>query len=241
MSRVVIITGAASGLGLSLSQKFVKRGDIVYGATKTKRHWKSAKASISKPEKFILTQADVSLEGGVKRFLAKVGRHAGHVDIVINNAGYAGLPVATEKETLPEFLKNLSQNLLSAFLMCKHTLPLLKKQGGGWIVNISSMAGKRGVPRLAAYSAAKFGVLALTQCIAKENPGPNFKCVAVCPGGMNTQMRDKVFGDARRQQSPVFVADMILEILDGKIEVPTGGDILIRHGQVTAVNPPPEA
>ena len=127
--------------------------------------------------------------------------------------------------------------------MCKYTLPLLKEQKRGWIINIASMAGKRAVPSLGAYSVAKFGVTALTQSIAKENPSAGFRCITVCPGGMNTEMRAKLFGrkDAERQQSADFVADKILEILDGKIQVESGGDLVIRHGRITAINPLPEA
>lgn len=240
MNRVVLITGAASGLGLSLSERFVRCGDRVYGVTQSKRHWKLAKERIPESKKFFLTQADVSSEIRVKQFVSTIRRETGRIDILINNAGYANRPLRTEEETLNEFKRNLNHNLLSTFLMCKYTLPLFKEQKEGWLINISSLAGKRAVPRLSAYSASKFGVVALTQCIAKENPEPRFKCIAVCPGGINTEMREKVFGDASRQQSADFVADKILEILQGKIDVPSGGDIVIRHNQVTAIHPPPE-
>ena len=103
------------------------------------------------------------------------------------------------------------------------------------------MAGQRAVPRLAVYSAAKFGVLALSQAVAKENANIDFKCLTVCPGGMNTEMRANLFGweDASRQQSPAFVADTIYDIYRNKIKVESGGDIVIRHGKVTAIHPCP--
>ena len=175
--------------------------------------------------------------------MSVVNHRAGRIDVLINNAGYGNKTSRLEKETLKEFQKNLSGNLVSTFLMCKYTVPLFQKQKSGWIVNISSMAGKRAVPLLGAYSASKFGVIALSQSIAKENLSSGFRCITVCPGGMNTAMRAKIFGkdDAARQQSPDFVADKILEILDGTLEVESGGDILIRHGKITAINPPPEA
>lgn len=243
MGRIVLITGASRGLGLSLAERFVNRGDTVYGLTRTQRSWQAARKKIQNPERFLLCQVDVSSEPKIRTFIQKIRRTPGRVDILINNAGYGGSRSRLEKERLSEFQKHLSQNLLSAFLMCKHTLPFLLKQKSGWIVNIASMAGKRSVPLLAAYSASKFGVVALGQVIAKENPDGGFKCVTVCPGGIHTEMRAKLFGleDSRRQQSANFVADRILDLVDGKIEIESGGDIVIRHGQVTAINPPPAA
>jgi NAD(P)-dependent dehydrogenase (short-subunit alcohol dehydrogenase family) len=101
------------------------------------------------------------------------------------------------------------------------------------IINISSNAGKRAVPSIAAYSAAKFAVVALNQAMAKENLDNGLKCVCVCPGGTNTPMREKIFQDAAKQQSADFVAETIEEIISGKIETETGCDVIIRHGEVT--------
>jgi NAD(P)-dependent dehydrogenase (short-subunit alcohol dehydrogenase family) len=99
------------------------------------------------------------------------------------------------------------------------------------------------VPRLAAYSAAKFGVLALSQAIAKENPETGLRCITVCPGGMNTEMRRELFGaeDAVRQQTPEFVAGIMTQIAEGKITVLSGGHIVIRHSKIAGVFPPPAA
>jgi len=105
------------------------------------------------------------------------------------------------------------------------------------------MAGVRAVPLLTAYSASKFGVLALTQAIAKENEESNFKCITVSPGGMNTQMRSKLFGkkDASKQQPTDFVARKVIKIIEGEIPMKNGENIIIRHSRVTAIQPLPEA
>jgi 3-oxoacyl-[acyl-carrier protein] reductase len=243
MNRIVVITGAAAGLGLSLAERFVRQGDTVYGVTKTKRHWKDVRKHISDTTQINLSQVDTTSEPIVRKFVSKVRKEAGRIDILINNSGYANRPTRLERETVEEFQRNLSANLIAPFLMCKYTLPIFKKQNAGWIINIASMAGKRAVPYLTAYSASKFGVLALTQSLVKENNGARFKCITVCPGGMNTKMRAKLFGkeDAERQQSSEFVADKILEMIDGKLIVESGGDVVIRHGRVTAINPLPAA
>ncbi len=105
------------------------------------------------------------------------------------------------------------------------------------------MAGTRAVPRLAAYSAAKFGLTALTQALAKENTDFPFKTLTVCPGGMNTDMRRSMFGakDAAKQQTPEFVADLILQMVDNKIPVENGAAVVIRYGKITAIQPMPGA
>jgi len=243
LGQIVLITGASSGLGLSLAERFIKRGDTVYGLTLTRKNWPAAKKRIPNSRYFFLVQGDASSEPAVKHFVTSVWRKEGRLDGLIHSAGYGGQLERLEEQNLREFGKHLSTNLVSTFLVCKHAIPLLKKQKKSWLVAISSLAGKRALPRLGAYSASKFGVVALIQTAAKENPDAGFRCFTVCPGGINTKMREKLFGreNAGRQQSADFVADKILEMIDGKIAVSSGGDVVIRHGQVSAVNPLPEA
>ena len=101
------------------------------------------------------------------------------------------------------------------------------------------MAGVRAVPLLSAYSASKFGVLALTQAIAKENQNTPIKCISISPGGINTEMRQKVFKDAKKQQTTKFVADKIIKIVEGELPIPSGNNVIIRHGKITAIQPLP--
>ena len=243
MKKVVVITGATTGLGLSLAAKFLELGDHIFGISKTKKHWASARKRLGHTKQLELFQLDVTSESGVARFFDKLKKQTKRVDVVINNAGYVDLLTPVDRLTLTEFRNHIDLNLISTFLMCKYAIPIFRKRGSGQLVNISSMAGKRAVPKLAAYSAAKFGVVALTQAIAKENEGAGWKCFAVCPGGINTQMRAKIFGraDSAKQQSADFVANIIFQVANGQIKVESGGDVVIRHGKITAINPLPEA
>lgn len=242
MSRVVVITGASRGLGLRLACKFLANGDTVFGVTKTKEHWPKAKQSVQSLDRFFLKQADLTSEKKASSFLKAVVKEKGRLEVLINNAGYGGGLSRVEATDASEFRKHFTHNLLSQFYMCKHAIPIFRSQRGGLIINISSMAGKRAVPRLAAYSASKFGVLALSQCVAKENADSGLKCITVCPGGMNTQMRSGLFGekDAEAQQNADYVADVIMDIVNDKTHVESGGDIVIRHGKVTAINSSPD-
>ncbi len=119
----------------------------------------------------------------------------------------------------------------------------MKKQRAGLIVNIASMAGKMGHGGLADYSASKFGVIGLTQSVAWELYDAHLsrvRIVAVCPGGINTPMRAKIFNkkDAERQQSAEQVAEVIAHIVDGDLAVPNGGDVIVKNGEAKAVNNP---
>lgn len=241
MGRIVIITGAGSGLGLSLVQRFITSSDEVFAITRTKINWNKILTTTGNSAHLYLRQVDLVNENQVKRLISGICRTKKRIDLLINCAGYGSGVRAVQDLSLKELRDNLEQNLVTAFLMCKYTIPVMRRQSSGLIVNISSMAGKRAVPRVFAYSASKFGVIALSQCVAKENADANVKCVTVCPGGMNTPMREKFFGkeDAAKQQSPDFVADVTIQVVEGRIAVESGGDIVIRHGQITAINPSP--
>ncbi|MFH0985125.1 MAG: SDR family oxidoreductase [Candidatus Omnitrophota bacterium] len=242
MKRTVVITGASRGLGLALAKQFTDLGDTVFGISRTRKNWPAAKEAVPS-DRFKLIAGDITSEKTVKTLLAGIKRRTGRIDILINNAGYCAPLAPVEKVTLKEFREHFKQNLDTAFLMCKYAVPIMKKQPKALIMNVSSMAGTRAVPRLVSYSAAKFGVLALSQAVAKENAETGLQCITVCPGGMNTEMRRELFGneDAERQQTPEFVAGIMTQITEGKLEVLSGGHIVIRHGKITGVFPPPAA
>ena len=242
MKRTVVITGASRGLGLALAKQFIELGDTVFGISRTRKYWPAAKKAVPS-DRFKLLSGDITSEKTVKTLLARIKRRTGRIDILINNAGYCAPLAPVEKVSLKEFREHFKQNLDTAFLMCKYAVPIMRKQPQALIMNVSSMAGTRAVPRLVSYSAAKFGVLALSQAVAKENADTGLQCITVCPGGMNTEMRRELFGDedAARQQTPEFVAGIMTQITEGKLEVLSGGHIVIRHSKITGIFPLPEA
>lgn len=243
MSRTVLITGASKGLGYSLAKIFAAEGDHVIALSRTTQTLKKLQKEF--PHSTIEAHSiDVTSESKIKRLVNNIKRKKINIDILINNAGYGGGLSRVEDTTIKEYNKFIDINLTSAFLMSKYFIPIFRKQKSGLLINISSMAGKRGVPRLFAYSASKFGMQALTECIAKENDDlENFKCITICPGGMNSKMRSDIFGkkDAARQQSTDFVAGLINDVINNKIPLNSGSDIVIRHGKITAIHPLPGA
>ena len=184
---------------------------------------------------------DILNKKQVDKFVDNVIDSHNKIDVLINNAGYVNELENTENVTEEEFERCMKTNIYSVFYFLKKVIPIMRKQDSGIIVNIASIAGKRGVPTLSSYSASKFAVIGLTQSVGKELKNTNVICIAVCPGGMNTEMRAKVFGprDAKKQQDPKFVANVVRDIIIGKIKVPNAGDISIRHGKIIAIDPAP--
>lgn len=239
--KIAIVTGASSGLGLEITKKLIQQNWIVFGVSKTKKHWQSALSQIKHKDRIQLFRCDVSREKEVKRFFSMFRKKVNRFDLLVNNAGYVSPLRYLEEIPYREFAENINHNLFSVYLMCKYAMPIFSKsEKKGLIINISSMAGKRAVPKLAPYSASKFGVVALSQAIAKEKEN-KLNCITVCPGGINTEMRANLFGtdDSRKQQSAEFVAGVILDVINEKIQVASGGDIVIRHGKITSINAAP--
>jgi len=241
--KIAVITGGSKGLGKELAKFFSAEGSTVVICSRSANDLKSVCNEIvgagGKCEYFVV---DVTNKKRVDKLIDKVLSSHGRVDVLVNNAGYATKWKGIEKNTEGEFETCFRTNVYSIFYFLKKIVPIMRRQNSGSIINISSMAGKRGIPNLAAYCASKFAVVGLTQSVAKELKDTDVLCISVCPGGMSTEMRSKIFGleDAKKQQSPQYVANVIKDVLLGKIKVPNGGDIIIRHGKIMAINPAPE-
>ena len=241
--KVVVITGAGKGLGKELARILSVEGCKTVICSRSENDLaKLCKEITDNGGKCEYSVVDVTNKKQVYGFIDKTMKKQGRIDVIINNAGYINEWKEIEKITEQEFENNFKTNVYSTYYFLKKIVPVMRKQGEGVIVNISSMAGKRGLPNLTGYCASKFAVIGLTQSVAKELENANVFCFAVCPGGMDTRMRTKLFGDedSKRQQSPNYVASVIRDVLVGKIKIPNGGDISIRHGKITAITPPPE-
>ena len=135
---------------------------------------------------------DVSVATGVESLVSTVLDTLGRVDVLVNNAAY---PRGNDRVPLPEldeavWRRVLDIKLTGAFLLCKRVVPVMMRQGWGRIINLSSIAGKRGSPNTAAYNAANFGIQGLTQSIAQEVARHGVTVNAVCPGTIDTARMD---------------------------------------------------
>ena len=150
--RAVVVTGGAQGIGSAIVARMEASGANV-------RVWDVA---VKKDP------VDVSDPGQVEKATAKVVAELGGVDVLINNAGIAGLNSPTVEYPFDEWERVLRVNLTSQFLCCRAVAPHMVRRKYGRIVNIASIAGKEGNPNAVAYSASKAGVIALTKSLGKE-------------------------------------------------------------------------
>ena len=222
--KVVVLTGASSGIGYSLLKYFISEGAIVYASSRNERE-----ITEKDKQECHFELLDLSDEVNVEKYTKVVLQKENRVDILINNAGVAHNLALIEEMNVEMFNSIIKDNVMPTFNMMKYIMPIMKKNNSGTVINISSRAGRRAVPKLSAYTAAKFAVRGLTESVAKEVQETGIKCVTISPAGVNTGMRAMVFGkeDAENQQDTSRITDIISKTLLGELQVSNGSDIVI--------------
>ena len=192
MSRIAVVTGAASGNGLAIASRFLERGDRVAAIDLSddaldaarRTDWQAYDGQVS------CFAADVSAEASMASAMNAILSAFGRIDILVNNAGITGNQDASVLHTTPvgEFDKVFAVNVRGIFLGCRAAIPAMLDQGSGVIVNIASVAGLVAFPGRAAYTASKGAVIQLTRAIAVDYAGKGIRCNALCPGMIETPM-----------------------------------------------------
>lgn len=188
--KVALVTGSVRGLGWEIVQAFAQAGARVALCDLVQSDIDEAVSRLAlPPENALGVRADVTSERDVAELFRLVMEKFSRVDVLINNAGFAwprGGPVnlALADTPLEVWLKVLDTNLNGTFLCSREALKVMRRQGGGSIVNISSPQGKHGKLFRGPYSAAKFGVEGLTQVLALENAAHNIRANCLDPGGI---------------------------------------------------------
>jgi NAD(P)-dependent dehydrogenase (short-subunit alcohol dehydrogenase family) len=183
MSKVWLVTGSARGLGRHIAEAALAAGDrVVAGARRPEQldDLLAAHGDVLLPVALDVTDpaaAQAAVDAAVERF--------GRLDVVVNNAGYADL-AAIEDVTLDAFRAQLDANLLGVVFVTKAALPVLREQGAGHVIQISSVGGRLASPGLGAYQAAKWAVGGFSEVLAAEAGPLGVKVTIVEPGGMRT-------------------------------------------------------
>lgn len=187
--KIVIITGAAGGIGKETARQFAEAGAKVTLVDMNQQALEqTAKELGLKEGEYLLVAADVTKESDVKRYVDETKSKFGRVDILFNNAGIEG-KFALIKDTDAENLdKVLNVNVKGVFYGLKHVLPVMIEQKAGSIVNTASVAGLIGSPGMAPYVASKHAVIGLTRCAALEAADQGVRVNAICPAPINTRM-----------------------------------------------------
>jgi 3-oxoacyl-[acyl-carrier protein] reductase len=188
-----IITGAGSGYGLGMARRFAAEGARVICADINGDAAKSAAASLNGLG--IGVQCDVSDGASVKAMVEAAEREAGGFDILVNNAALTQKPARMAKTTEQEIDRLLAVNIKSIYHMAVHALPVLRKLGGGVVINITSVGALRPRPGMAWYNATKSALITLTQSMAAEFAPDKIRVNAIAPVAGRTAMMDAMFGD----------------------------------------------
>jgi NAD(P)-dependent dehydrogenase (short-subunit alcohol dehydrogenase family) len=189
MSRVVLVTGAASGIGAGLVAHFVGQKDHVIALDMDRDGLSSLAARLDNPN-LLSAVADVTDDAQMEKALAEAAARFDFPDVLINNAGTTGGPQATTlHETPPELVDRvLAVNLHAVIRLSAAVLPAMLERRRGVIVNIASIAGLVAFPARAAYSISKAAVIQITRSIAADYGHLGIRSIALCPGMIDTPM-----------------------------------------------------
>ena len=186
MSRTWLITGVSSGFGNEMTKQLLKKGDTVIG---TVRNTKKVEELIAEyPDTFDCQILDVTDIDRIHSFISEMFEKHGRIDVVVNNAGY-GLFGAAEELDYENINKILATNLTAPIMIIHDSLPYLRKQGGGRIIQLSSYGGQVAFPSNSMYHATKFGVEGFCESVAQEVAKYNIGITIVEPGGARTEFR----------------------------------------------------
>lgn len=209
-NKTIIVTGGGRGIGRYIAKRLGEEGANIVVTARTEEDIEKVSKEINEEGgRAISIRGDVTREEDVKKVINAAVEKFGKIDVLVNNAG-AGIRKYLWETTAQEFEEVMSVNVKGVFLYMKHVIPEMEKHGG-LIINISSGAGKAGIPTLSVYSASKFAVIGLTEAAAGE-VGRNIKIVALCPASVDIGMFRRFFPGERAVLEPEDVAEKVADI-----------------------------
>jgi NAD(P)-dependent dehydrogenase (short-subunit alcohol dehydrogenase family) len=246
-NKVIIITGAGSGIGKETAIAFADEGaKVVIAEFNEASGKKTEQELLEKGAEALFIQTDVSSSESVQQLITRVANEYGSIDVLVNNAGIEYF-TSIEETTEEQWNHTFDVNVKGTFLGIKYVLPIMKKQGKGSIVNISSVAGILAWPGLGVYSASKGGVVLLTKAAAAEYGKYGIRVNCVCPGSVRTPLLEKEFfgkvenpeqaekellkgNPLKKFAQPVEIAETVLFLASDKASFVTGHALVADAG-----------
>jgi NAD(P)-dependent dehydrogenase (short-subunit alcohol dehydrogenase family) len=244
--KVAIVTGASAGIGRATALAFAREGaSVVVADVDVDRGEQTAAEIEGVGADAVFVRADVSNVDDVVTLVARTVERFGRLDYAFNNAGVEGEPAPTDACTLENWSRTISINLTGVFLCMREEIPAMLRNGGGSIVNNSSVAGLVGFAGIPAYTASKHGVIGLTKTTALDYATQGIRVNAVCPGVIQTEMITRfTHGDPAaaaqlleteplgRLGTPEEIADAVIWLCSERSSFVTGQAIAVDGGFV---------
>ncbi|MEW6306592.1 MAG: SDR family oxidoreductase [Verrucomicrobiota bacterium] len=245
--KIVLVTGGSSGIGKAAALAFHREGaKVIVVADVNEAGLNETVQEIKKgggTAEFI--RADVSKADEVEKLMAKIVKTYGRLDYAFNNAGIEGVAAPTAGLSEADWDRIIAVNLKGVWLCMKHEIDQMLKQGGGAIVNMSSVAGWIGIRGYGAYVATKHGVIGLTKTAALEYAPAGIRINAVCPGAIRTPLLDRMIGGNEQIEkwllsqepvgrfgSPEEVAQAVVWLCSDKASFVTGHSLVVDGGVI---------
>ena len=208
-TKTALVTGGTKGIGRALAKSLVAAGASVAITARREDEINKAVEELNTAGKAKGFVCDVRDYNQVKSLFEKLGP----IDILINNAGI-GIFSPVESMSVEDFRAVLETNVFGVFYCCHEAIPLMKQRGGGYIINISSLAGTNAHPNMAAYNASKFGLNGFSEALMQEVRHDGIKVSYIMPGSVNTEFGGDETSDQKSWQlQPDDIAEVVMDLL----------------------------
>lgn len=219
MSRIegskAIVTGGTRGIGLAITRALLDLGASVMICSRKSEDVESAVAALeeSHGKRVFGARCDLRIYEEVRALFAESEDRLGGLDILINNAGVPSRSYV-EQMSVDEWRQTIETNLSGVFYCCHEVIPLMKKRGGGYIINIGSLAGKNTFPGAAAYCASKFGMLGFSESLMQEVRYDHIRVSCVMPGSVGTGFGGRAEEASSWKLKSEDVAEVVVNLLE---------------------------
>lgn len=209
--KVAIVTGASRGIGRAISVALAQESATIVLAARSVQHLEQTADMVTQAGgRAHVVPTELTQEEAIKHLVKETEDRFGRLDVLVNNAGITH-SASLEETTTEDWERCIWVNARAPFILCREALPLLRKSERAWIINIASVVGVKGYPLQSAYTASKHALRGTSISLAEELRGTNIRVHVLCPGGVNTDMVDRVRPDIRKDEliGPDEIAELV--------------------------------